>query len=642
VRSQNETAMKKIGILTLTRQSSLAYASLKRIVETMGYEPICGQAIGSEALFLPLEEIQLVGYDFLGPFFEKAGLSDADSILISSPYTASVFSLPEVIRSLRAVSGAPVVLGGNEASNNYRHLMEYRFIPFVNTLCDVGPDFIVRGAAESALPALLALLDRGILSRPWTSDFIHRLLDIPNLVFWVPDRSAIMATATASPDLSEDAIFSVVQYGEKSAAVTFQRACVWAKQSQGGCLFCAIAAQFGKDFHCAVKTHRFMDPLVHFLKTHPQIQTVDIWDDTFNTDGAWTRGICGALQEVNRRSGRAIAYTCFLRPAGITPDLAHHLKAANIQAVFIGADALTEDLSKRLRRGSAVAELERSFEVLVHAGIRFNLSLQLFSPESTIEDVQKTAALAMRFIKEDKSSVHLHLYTFPIFGSVLHRLLRVRKNLKTIPSPLMRTDADSGFEALPVAYDYRHYDPDVEGLKKKTCTLLKVSASFFVRTYPGNAVDARRLKEVLTQVHDDCLKARRSHPVKSFWYLCVLFFEGRQGGLSRGQVIDLLSRNESASAIPEDLRRSFGDFGYRFTLSRSFDEVMDRLLKNDWVQQSKPDRYTLTSAGTAHLFSTARNVTASPVAVGAYGTLGRRDFWPESNGTPLQRDPDSF
>ncbi|GAI95381.1 unnamed protein product, partial [marine sediment metagenome] len=170
--------MKKIGIITLTRQTSLAYSALKRIVEDAGYEPICGQAIGSDCIFFPLEEINLVGYDFLADFFKKVKLSDADIILISAPYTVNWFMLPKVVHCLRSICSAPIILGGNEASNNYKNLMHFRFCAFVNDVVDIAPDFIVRGAAEKALPRLLPLLDKTSLTNNWDQDFLKLLLDI--------------------------------------------------------------------------------------------------------------------------------------------------------------------------------------------------------------------------------------------------------------------------------------------------------------------------------------------------------------------------------------------------------------------------------------------------------------------------------
>lgn len=619
-------SVKKIGIITLTRQNSLAYETLRRIVMNLGYEPICGQAIGSDALFLSMEEIHLVGYDFLGPFFQRAGFSDVDCILISAPYTANLFGLPKVIRSLRAVSSAPVVIGGNEVSNNYRNLMVYRFIPFVHHVVDVGPDFIVRGAAEWVLPSLLPLVDKETLVSPWTSAFLKKLLDIPNLVFWVPTRRALIATRLAAYDLSEKEIFSLVKYGKKSAAVTFQRACVWAKKSRGGCLFCAIAAQFGESFHCAVQTGWFVKELVDFLEKNKQIKNIDIWDDTFNIEDEWSGRICECLQEAHHRVKREIAFTCFLRPGGVTPGLINQLKAANVKAAFIGADAVTEDLSKRLRRGSTVSELDRSLKMLSHAGILCNLSVQLFSPESTIVDVEKTAELAIQYIKDDRSAVHVHLYTFPLFGSAVYRLLKARKNLKSIPGPLMKSVWGSGFEALPISYDYRHYDPEVEIIKQKTCRLLGVEVSFVVRTYPGNSIDPKRLKEVLIQVKNWCLEAKRFHPVKSMWYLILLSLEEREKGLTGKQMIDLLSRNEPASEIPEALRKSHGDFGFRFTLSRSFETVIEILLREGWIHKADNANYLLTPSGKSYLFSAIQEQGSNPIIVGGYGTIGRNVF----------------
>jgi hypothetical protein len=203
--------MKKVGIITLTRQTSLAYAVLKKIVEDLNYHPICGEAIGADCIFFSLEELTLVGYDFLGNFFNKVGLSDADIILISAPYSVNLFILPKVIWCLRNISSAPIILGGNEASNNYKNIMLYRFSPFVNKIVDIAPDFIVRGSAETVLPSLLPLLNQTTMTSKWDKDFINKLFEIPNLIFWLPDRKALVSTPFSSENLKEKDIFAFVE-----------------------------------------------------------------------------------------------------------------------------------------------------------------------------------------------------------------------------------------------------------------------------------------------------------------------------------------------------------------------------------------------------------------------------------------------
>jgi len=617
---------KKIGIITLTRQTSLAYSALKRIVEDLGYEPICGEAIGSDCIFFPLEEINLVGYDFLADFFEKAKLSDADVILISAPYTVNLFILPKVVHCLRSVCSAPIILGGNEASNNYKNLMHFRFTAFVKEVVDIAPDFIVRGAAEKVLPDLLPLLDRNTLTNSWERDFLEQLLEIPNIVFWLPQRKALIATDFSAEDLSERDVFSYVKYGEKSLALTLQRACVWAKKSRGGCLFCAIASQFGDDFHCAVQSDFFIEDLSKFLNQHSQIQYVDIWDDTFNINAEWAIKICRYLKALSEKAGRKIRYSCFLRPIGLTGKLVAEMADANIRTAFIGADAMTDDLSRRMRRGCTISEMNTSIALLAKAKIEPRLSVQLFSPESTIDDVGITATLAYGCIKNGRSTVHVHLYTFPLFGSDMHQLLAARQNLKKIPSPLLKLDKNSGFQPYSIAYDYMNYDPDVEKIKQKTFNLLNIETSFYVRTYPGDTVDAQALKEILRQVRKWCLDAQKHQAIKSLWYMIILFWENQSAGLSQTELIDCLSKNEPDQQVPQHLRKTYGDFGYRYTLSRTFNAVMATLIKKKWVQKTKNNRYRLTPAGVKELKLRVQADGAGSYPVAAYGVISCNDL----------------
>ena len=615
--------MKNIGIITLTRQNSLAYSVLKRIVENLGYTPICGEAIGADALFFPLEELALIGYDFLGDFFKKSKISDADIILISAPYSVNLFFLPKLIWCLRSISSAPIILGGNEASNNYKNLMLFRFSTFANQVIDISPDFIVRGPAERVLFSLLPLLDKTTMTRKWDKYLLKKFLEIPNIVFWLPDKRALFSTEFSSENLTDKDIFTFVKYGEKSIAVTLQRACIWAKKSKGGCLFCAIASQFGNDFHCAVQSDSFIKELSEYLKMNPEIRNVDIWDDTFNIGEEWVIRICDYLQMLNREVGREIIYSCFLRPKGLSENLAKKMRETNFRVAFVGADALTEDLSKRLRRGCTVAELNGSIQTLSKERIQPSLSVQLFSPESTIDDGGITATVALSCIKNGRPMVHVHLYTFPLFGSDIHKLLEARDNLKKIPTPLLRIKDNNGFEPYLMAYDYINYDPDVEEIKQKAFKLFDINMSFFVKTYPGDHIDGNRLKEILNEVRIWFLKAKETHKIKSTWYMIILLLEDRGPGLNKNELVDLLAKNETALQIPENLRSVYGNFGYRYTLSRSFDEVFEILVKNRWIQKSKKKRYRLTSEGLRRLRSMIKKAEERYINIASYGQMDK-------------------
>ncbi len=615
--------MKKIGIITLTRQDSLACSSLKKIVSTLGFKAICGEAIGADSIYMSLEDLTVWGYDFLSSFFVKAGFSEADVVLISAPYSANLFVLHKVIGCLKNISPAPVILGGNEASNNFSNLLQYRYCAFANQVLDVAPDFIVRGAAENVLFDLLPLLHKTVMQRNWDRPFIQKLLSIPNLAFWLPNRRALMSTPFSSNSLKEKDIFSFVRLGEKTIALTLQRACVWAKKSKGGCLFCAIASQFGKDFHCAVQTDYFVPELVQFLKENPDIRFVDLWDDTFNISEAWALQMCDFLQELTEKVGRPITYSCFLRPKGLTEKLARKMGEIQMKVAFLGADALTEELSKRMRRGCTVSEMNRTLQVLKKGQILPRLSVQLFSPESTLDDAGITATLALSCIHNGESTAHVHLYTFPLFGSDIHALLTARDNLKKIPAPLLKPDLTSGFAPYQMAYDYTLYDPDLEQIKQEMFRLLNITTSFFVRTYPGGDVDADKLKEILHKVRTWCSQKKQTHPIKSFWFMLILYLEDRGKGLRKQEILNALARNETTDKIPEHLRRSHGDFGYAFTLTRTFDEVAQVLASKGWAAKDSGKRYHLTREGIASLQERVREIKGRHIRVAAYQILDR-------------------
>ncbi len=615
------TTMKKIGIITLTRQDSLACSSLKKIVSIAGYEAICGEAIGAESVYMSLQELATKGYDFLNAFFLEIGFSESDIILISAPYSVNLYSLPRVIGCLRNICPAPIILGGNEASNNYKNILEHRYVTFANQVLDIAPDFIVRGAAENTLYELLPVLDKTVMTRKWDRVYLSKLLSIPNLAFWLPKRAALVSTPFLSVPLKEKDIFTFVRLGEKTIAITLQRACIWAKKSKGGCLFCAIASQFGKNFHCAVQGDDFVNELAQILIDNPAVEFVDVWDDTFNINETWALRICDFFQTVTRKANRQITYSCFLRPKGLTERLTRKMGETHMKVAFLGADALTEELSKRMRRGCTVSEMNRSLKLLQKGRILPRLSVQLFSPESSVDDTGITAALALSCIRNGESTAHVHLYTFPLFGSDIHALLKARGNLKEIPTPLLKPHIGKGFKAYPLAYDYSLYDPDLEEIKQKTFRLLDISASFFVKTYPGDEVDGNRLKTVLHRVRDWCSKVKKTHPIKCFWIMLILFLENHGKGLRKNEILALLARKATAGQVPKYLRNSHGNFGYAFTLSRSFDEVAQITISKGWTRRDRNKKYHLTREGLDRIRSLVAETKESRIAVAAYGVL---------------------
>ena len=153
-----------------------------------------------------------------------------------------------------------------------------------------------------------------------------------------------------------------------------------------------------------------------------------------------------------------------------------------------------------------------------------------------------------------------------------------------------------------------------------------VSTSFHVRTYPGDHVDAAQLKDILSQVRVWFAEEKKAHTIKSLWCLSLLFLENEGKGLSKRELLSLLSRNESELQIPPELRSLYGDFGYRYTLGRSLDEVIDILVKNKWAQGIPDEKYVITSEGVKKLSSLVNEADEKHLNVAAYGKVNKADL----------------
>jgi hypothetical protein len=154
---------------------------------------------------------------------------------------------------------------------------------------------------------------------------------------------------------------------------------------------------------------------------------------------------------------------------------------------------------------------------------------------------------------------------------------------------------------------------------------LGIRSSFTVKTYPGDNIDGQKLEGVLKKVRRWCTETLKTQPLKTLWVMTVLCMEDRPEGLSQTEVLNLLSRNDSIDDIPSHLQKVYGNFGYEYTLSRSFNDVMGILLRHRWVQENTNQKYRLTASGLVHLKSLMSAQKKSDFSIAAYGHIHKSD-----------------
>jgi hypothetical protein len=85
-------------------------------------------------------------------------------------------------------------------------------------------------------------------------------------------------------------------------------------------------------------------------------------------------------------------------------------------------------------------------------------------------------------------------------------------------------------------------------------------------------------------------------------------------------------KNEPDGQVPQHLKKTYGNFGYRYTLSRTFNEVMAILIKQKWVQKIKNSKYRLTPAGIKELKMRIKDDKTGNYHIAAYAIIAGDDM----------------
>lgn len=300
----------------------------------------------------------------------------------------------EVVRTVRAQTDAPVVMGGGGFSIIPGELVR-RF----------ALDYGVAGEGELPFAQLVARLasgtrDAGGIPGVYGPDGApvspvrptgrHDFLDIRHNVR--PDRRAL------SP-----------RYYEHSGIGSIQtkRGCALR------CDYCTYPLIEGR-----VIRQRYAEDVAEewdeMLRAAPAIEHVFVVDAVFNLPPEHGRQVCRALVERGVRS----AWTCYINPIRFEQDLAELMAAAGCVGVEIGSDSGTDAGLQRLNKGFTTEHIRRTSELCRSVGIKDCHTFVLGAQGETLDDVERSldfiealdpySAILMAY-KDDREAVDAEL-----------------------------------------------------------------------------------------------------------------------------------------------------------------------------------------------------------------------------------------
>jgi anaerobic magnesium-protoporphyrin IX monomethyl ester cyclase len=140
-----------------------------------------------------------------------------------------------------------------------------------------------------------------------------------------------------------------------------------------------------------------------------------IADDCFTLDRGYLAAFCRGMIE----RGVPLGWTCLSRVEGITRELADLMRRAGCVRVYLGLESGSDATLRLMNKRITVAQGTRAVRRFVEAGIGTAGFFMVGYPGETVEDVEKTLALALALPLDEVSfTVPLPLPGTPLFDRV--------------------------------------------------------------------------------------------------------------------------------------------------------------------------------------------------------------------------------
>ena len=297
------------------------------------------------------------------PDFIGLSLRNIDTVQCLNPHSF-VPELVECCRRLRAVTSAPLILGGSGFSIFPKEL-------FVLT----GVDYGIAGEGEQPLVALMAALRTG--SAPE---------EIPGVVC----RSTAGSVSAAPCRLS--GVFSGVPYHDPRVLQAYaQHGSLPGIQTQRGCplkcCYCTYPVIEGRRSRFR-SGEEIVDELRQ-LAAHGMRYAFFV-DSVFNTKTSHVVETCEAIL----RAKLDIQWECFLRPGGITRELLQLMQRAGLRHIEFGSDSFSDTTLGSFGKSFSFEEIREASQLANSVGIQYSHFLIFGGPGETAETVEETLARA--------------------------------------------------------------------------------------------------------------------------------------------------------------------------------------------------------------------------------------------------------
>ncbi|MDC0215857.1 B12-binding domain-containing radical SAM protein [Candidatus Pelagibacter sp.] len=186
-----------------------------------------------------------------------------------------------------------------------------------------------------------------------------------------------------------------------------------------GCKFCSSTNQitWGSDQKVPVISATG-DTLIHNIKriieSHPRTRTIYLTDDDFCINKKDVIRFCKKIIEAKFKN---ITFMSFCRASDATDEMLSWMKKANFRRLNFGIESFSEKVLKEMGKRCTPKENHEALKLAKKHNIPAFMNMIMTTPESTLDDVQKSIDGAMQYAKDKFYHAGVTISVKPLKGT---------------------------------------------------------------------------------------------------------------------------------------------------------------------------------------------------------------------------------
>ena len=165
------------------------------------------------------------------------------------------------------------------------------------------------------------------------------------------------------------------------------------------------------------------DTLIHNIKriidSHPRVRTIYLTDDDFCINKRSVIKFCQKIVEEKTKNTipKKMSFMAFCRASDANEEMFEWMSKAGFRRLNIGIESFSDKVLKEMNKRCTKEENHFSLKIAKKIGIRAFLNIIATTPDSTLEDVEKTVDGALKYAQDPFFHVGVVMGIKPLKGT---------------------------------------------------------------------------------------------------------------------------------------------------------------------------------------------------------------------------------